>query len=75
MALFKDLVQNELKKLIKERCEGCQHNHPSQLKHFYCFYDWEEDKEQLLNQAIVNIKGQPTKTYTFAEFLLDDGII
>ena len=72
MTSFRELVNIELDNLIKERCEGCKHNHPSQLKHFYCFYNWEEDKEELLKLALEIIKAKglahTTEPYSPAEF-------
>lgn len=51
-----DIFSQELFTSIKSRCIGCQYNHPSQLKHLYCFGHWEEDAELLLKEVLENLK-------------------
>lgn len=70
MTELKEIVYQEFRNEIRDRCEGCQHNHPSQLKHFYCFFDWEQDKELLAKIVYekLNQRGKFDAEYTLDEF-------
>lgn len=55
------LIQLQYELILKQRCEGCQYNHPSQKYHNYCIFGQYEDHDEIYKIAHDQVMSQTKK--------------